>query len=117
MPSLTIIQVQKKVVQIISDFMELQRTKNKNQKLYVTITNVGLTDLIIYYYKTITPNKRLLLPEEFDSDCLCMIYTPAPGCIISIESEVSTKVFYNLNSEKGEPFFSRELYWKPLCMN
>lgn len=83
------------ITEIIAAFQHM--AEKKVTKMNATIENVGMIDLIIIHKMMITPNKRLFMPGELGTETMTMIYTPARGCTIAIESEPCVKLMPKIN--------------------
>lgn len=81
---------------MITDFMTMfndMASKTPNTRMNATIENVGFIDFFDLYRRVRTKNKRLFMPGEYGTETMVMVYTPAPGFIICIESEPCLKVW------------------------
>lgn len=94
-PVLSARQAQIQIIEIIKRFRELaaiHTEKGHFINFKAEITNVGFLAILKLWVLTKADDIRLYTPGELDNDHITIIYRPAPGCIISIESEKCHKL-------------------------
>jgi hypothetical protein len=93
MKTITAFEAQLMIVEFIGMFQEIAAKKPQNSKFTATIENVSFLEFFQLYSRIKTPYKSLMMPGEFGTETMVMIYLPAPGCTIAIESEPCMKMW------------------------
>lgn len=89
------------VLDAIKDFNSVSAERNALGKPFTKMTshieNVGYADLMTLYNRMGDVNKMLFMPWELDSDRAVIIFIPAPGFVIHIESEPANRMVADIN--------------------
>lgn len=85
MKTITQIEAQTQIEEIFTAF-NLMIAKNV-MRMTAIIENVDLTSIVKIHEDLPKDKCRLYMPGEIENENISIIYVPAPGCTICIESE------------------------------
>lgn len=91
-----IIEVYDEIMQILDTFDKASR--KGAIKMSAVIGSVALADIVLLYTRMREKKKQIYMPGELEEDKVVIVYVPAQGATIAIESEPVKKLRPKINT-------------------